>query len=111
MADETSKKTAKIKAPLSFQNQPAVSSQVIDFGSSCFVDDHLSSYVQSRSYRAPEARSVELVCSFRQFLTAFVWFSMGMDVSVLTPNSTVAYRSDIIFVCIISYDLYEAMAF
>jgi len=27
---------------------------VIDFGSSCFVDDHLSSYVQSRSYRAPE---------------------------------------------------------
>ena len=28
--------------------------QVIDFGSSCFTRDHLSSYVQSRSYRAPE---------------------------------------------------------
>mmetsp|Transcript_71789 Transcript_71789/g.134247 ORF Transcript_71789/g.134247 Transcript_71789/m.134247 type:complete len:653 (-) Transcript_71789:21-1979(-) len=28
--------------------------KVIDFGSSCYVDDHLSSYVQSRSYRAPE---------------------------------------------------------
>lgn len=28
--------------------------KVIDFGSSCFVDDHLSNYVQSRSYRAPE---------------------------------------------------------
>ncbi len=28
--------------------------KVIDFGSSCFVHDHLSSYVQSRSYRAPE---------------------------------------------------------
>lgn len=28
--------------------------RVIDFGSSCFVDDHLSNYVQSRSYRAPE---------------------------------------------------------
>merc|ERR1711881_780705 len=28
--------------------------KVIDFGSSCFVDDHLSTYVQSRSYRAPE---------------------------------------------------------
>merc|ERR1712151_1226078 len=28
--------------------------KVIDFGSSCFVDDHPSSYVQSRSYRAPE---------------------------------------------------------
>ena len=28
--------------------------KVIDFGSSCFIGDHLSSYVQSRSYRAPE---------------------------------------------------------
>jgi hypothetical protein len=28
--------------------------KVIDFGSSCFITDHLSSYVQSRSYRAPE---------------------------------------------------------
>merc|ERR1711879_79634 len=28
--------------------------KVIDFGSSCFVDDQLTSYVQSRSYRAPE---------------------------------------------------------
>ena len=26
--------------------------KVIDFGSSCFTTDHLSSYVQSRSYRA-----------------------------------------------------------
>ncbi|XXG40821.1 hypothetical protein AAC387_Pa01g1443 [Persea americana] len=28
--------------------------KVIDFGSSCFQTDHLCSYVQSRSYRAPE---------------------------------------------------------
>jgi len=28
--------------------------KVIDFGSSCFVDDHPTSYLQSRSYRAPE---------------------------------------------------------
>jgi len=28
--------------------------KVIDFGSSCFVDDSLTSYIQSRSYRAPE---------------------------------------------------------
>jgi len=28
--------------------------KVIDFGSSCFVTDHLTSYIQSRSYRAPE---------------------------------------------------------
>lgn len=28
--------------------------KIIDFGSSCFTSDQLSSYVQSRSYRAPE---------------------------------------------------------
>jgi Protein kinase domain len=28
--------------------------KVIDLGSSCFTSDHLSSYIQSRSYRAPE---------------------------------------------------------
>jgi len=28
--------------------------KVIDLGSSCFQTDHLCSYVQSRSYRAPE---------------------------------------------------------
>lgn len=28
--------------------------KIIDFGSSCFTQDHLSTYVQSRSYRAPE---------------------------------------------------------
>jgi len=28
--------------------------KIIDFGSSCFTVDHLSTYVQSRSYRAPE---------------------------------------------------------
>ena len=28
--------------------------KVIDFGSSCFTSDHLSSYIQSRCYRAPE---------------------------------------------------------
>jgi serine/threonine protein kinase len=28
--------------------------KIIDFGSSCFIHDHLSNYMQSRSYRAPE---------------------------------------------------------
>ena len=28
--------------------------KLIDFGSSCFVTDHLTTYIQSRSYRAPE---------------------------------------------------------
>lgn len=35
--------------------------KVIDFGSSCFLSDHLSSYIQSRSYRAPE---VVLGCDY-----------------------------------------------
>eukprot|EP01033_Poteriospumella_lacustris_P006160 gene6160-4422_t len=28
--------------------------KLIDFGSSCFTSDHLTTYIQSRSYRAPE---------------------------------------------------------
>ncbi len=28
--------------------------KLIDFGSSCYIHDHLSPYVQSRFYRAPE---------------------------------------------------------
>jgi serine/threonine protein kinase len=40
--------------------------KIIDLGSSCFQTDHLSSYVQSRSYRAPEVRvcltCVRLLC-------------------------------------------------
>ena len=31
-----------------------VTCKVIDVGSSCFIHDHLSTYIQSRSYRAPE---------------------------------------------------------
>eukprot|EP00929_Paragymnodinium_shiwhaense_P075445 TRINITY_DN38572_c0_g1_i1.p1 TRINITY_DN38572_c0_g1~~TRINITY_DN38572_c0_g1_i1.p1 ORF type:complete len:850 (-),score=209.84 TRINITY_DN38572_c0_g1_i1:162-2711(-) len=37
-----------------FKSYASCEVKVIDFGSSCFVDDELSSYVQSRSYRAPE---------------------------------------------------------
>ena len=32
--------------------------KVIDFGSTCFTTDHLTSYVQSRSYRAPEVTDI-----------------------------------------------------
>ena len=28
--------------------------ETIDFGSSCYITDHLTSYIQSRAYRAPE---------------------------------------------------------
>ena len=41
--------------------------KIIDFGSSCYVTDHLTSYVQSRSYRAPEVLTsclyVYIVCT------------------------------------------------
>lgn len=36
------------------KNMDACTVKVIDLGSSCFVTDFLGSYVQSRSYRAPE---------------------------------------------------------
>lgn len=36
------------------QNFSTCTIKVIDFGSACFVTDELTSYVQSRSYRAPE---------------------------------------------------------
>ena len=37
-----------------FQSYSQCAVKVIDFGSSCYVSDKLSSYVQSRCYRAPE---------------------------------------------------------
>ena len=42
--------------------------KVIDFGSSCFIHDHLSSYVQSRSYRAPEVILGQAADNLRQCL-------------------------------------------
>ncbi|GMH89383.1 hypothetical protein TL16_g11440, partial [Triparma laevis f. inornata] len=36
------------------QSYSRVEVKLIDFGSGCFMTDHLSSYIQSRSYRAPE---------------------------------------------------------
>mmetsp|Transcript_4904 Transcript_4904/g.6348 ORF Transcript_4904/g.6348 Transcript_4904/m.6348 type:complete len:561 (+) Transcript_4904:73-1755(+) len=36
------------------QSYSQVKVKLIDFGSSCFTTDYLNSYVQSRSYRAPE---------------------------------------------------------
>jgi len=51
--------------------------KVIDFGSSCFVDDHLSAYVQSRSYRAPE---VMLGCPYDEKID--IW-SLGCIIAEL----------------------------
>ena len=36
------------------EDYEAGSVKIIDFGSSCFASDRLATYVQSRSYRAPE---------------------------------------------------------
>lgn len=60
--------------------------KVIDLGSSCFVSDHLSSYVQSRSYRAPEVilglpyhQQVDvwsLGCILAELLSGYVLFQV-----------------------------------
>ena len=63
--------------------------KIIDFGSSCFIHDHLSSYVQSRSYRAPE---VILGCKYDYKID--IW-SLGCIIgelytgNVLFQNDTV----------------------
>lgn len=60
--------------------------KVIDFGSSCFTTDQLSSYVQSRSYRAPEVilglpygQKVDvwsLGCILAELLSGYVLFQV-----------------------------------
>ena len=47
--------------------------KVIDFGSSCFTTDHLSLYVQSRSYRAPEVILVSLLLLLLFFFFALLY--------------------------------------
>ena len=60
---------------------------MIDLGSSCFITDHLSSYVQSRSYRAPEVilglpygQKIDiwsLGCILAELATGYVLFQVG----------------------------------
>lgn len=63
--------------------------KVIDFGSSCFITDKLSTYIQSRSYRAPE-----VVCGLPYGPKIDVW-SLGCILTelltgkVLFPNESV----------------------
>lgn len=62
--------------------------KVIDLGSSCFITDHLSSYVQSRSYRAPEVilglpygQKIDiwsLGCILAELSTGYVLFQVGL---------------------------------
>ncbi|KAG5509442.1 hypothetical protein JKF63_06752 [Porcisia hertigi] len=74
--------------------------KVIDFGSSCFLSDHLSSYIQSRSYRAPE---VVLGCDYDGRID--VWSLGALLVEMVTGD--VLFTSDtvpemlarIVYVC------------
>ena len=61
--------------------------KVIDFGSSCFIHDHLSSYVQSRSYRAPE---VILGCKYNYKID--IW-SLGCILAELFTGN-VLFQND-----------------
>jgi tRNA A-37 threonylcarbamoyl transferase component Bud32 len=64
-----------------------VSVKVIDFGSSCFIHDHLSSYIQSRSYRAPE---VILGCKYDYKID--IW-SLGCIIAELYTGN-VLFQND-----------------
>ena len=61
--------------------------KVIDFGSSCYTHDHLSSYIQSRSYRAPE---VILGCKYDERID--IW-SLGCIVAELWTGE-VLFQND-----------------
>ena len=69
--------------------------KVIDLGSSCYVTDQLSSYVQSRSYRAPEVilglpydQKVDIWsvgCILAELLTGSVLFQVGAPIYTAEP--------------------------
>jgi serine/threonine protein kinase len=72
--------------------------KIIDFGSSCFVTDHLTSYVQSRSYRAPEVilglpydQQIDmwsLGCIIAELWTGRVLFQNDSLATLLVSNKT-----------------------
>ena len=88
---------------------------MIDFGSSCFTSDQLSSYVQSRSYRAPEVilglpygQKVDvwsLGCILAELLSGYVLFQARIPSSVLTCLSRAAsVRSCIVVSLVRNFD-------
>ncbi len=78
---------------------------MIDLGSSCFITDHLSSYVQSRSYRAPEVilgvpygQKIDLWslgCILAELATGYVLFQVSYEGSssciILLEAASVAH--------------------
>ena len=63
--------------------------KVIDFGSSCYITDHLTSYIQSRSYRAPE---VLLGCTYGQKID--VW-SLGCILAELWTGNVLFHNHSV----------------
>ncbi len=71
---------------------------MIDLGSSCFTTDQLSSYVQSRSYRAPEVilglpygpgiDVWSLGCILAELLSGYVLFQARAPVAHTSSCST-----------------------
>ena len=68
--------------------------KVIDLGSSCYVTDQLSSYVQSRSYRAPE---VVLGLPYDQKVD--IWSLGCILAELLTGNVLFQARSAVVYSC------------
>lgn len=66
--------------------------KVIDLGSSCFETDHLCSYVQSRSYRAPE-----VILGLPYDKKIDIW-SLGCILSELCTGNVSAMHPDILVI-------------
>lgn len=87
--------------------------KVIDLGSSCFKNDNLSLYVQSRSYRAPEViiglpydQKIDLWslgCILAELYSGDVCSPFSISQYILTLNvkqTTFSFKSDIkLFSC------------
>ena len=77
--------------------------KVIDLGSSCFISDHLSSYVQSRSYRAPEVilglpydQKIDIWsfgCILAELLTGSVLFQVTITLLIQQPVVSALVKS------------------
>jgi len=71
-----------------FKSFAACDIRVIDFGSSCFVTDRLSLYVQSRCYRAPE-----IILGCYPYTTKIDLWSLGCILAELWTG-TVLFQND-----------------
>ena len=77
--------------------------KIIDLGSSCFQTDHLCSYVQSRSYRAPE---VILGHSYDQKID--IW-SLGCILAELCTGNVSTYPEFILNMSMLLAQIWEKL--